>query len=60
MLSNYVKLISSPKIKEKTLEEMQDFFNGRMILHKEYFENVNEIKNAYHFVKAVLDFYCQK
>lgn len=60
MLSNYVKLISSPKIKEKTLEEMQEFFNGRMILHKEYFENVIEIKNAYHFAKAVLDFYCQK
>jgi hypothetical protein len=60
MLSNYVKLISSPKIKEKTLEEMQDFFNGRMILHKDYFENVNEIKNAYHFAKAVLDFYSKK
>lgn len=60
MLSNYVKLISSPKIKEKTLEEMQDFFNGRMILHKDYFENVNEIKNAYHFAKDVLDYYCKK
>lgn len=60
MLSNYVELISSPKIKEKTLEEMQDFFNGRMILHKDYFENVNEIKNAYHFAKAVLDYYCKK
>ena len=60
MLSNYVKLISSPKIKEKTLEEIQDFFNGRMILNKDYFENVNEIINAYHFAKAVLDFYSQK
>ena len=60
MLSNYVKLISSPKIKEKTLEEMQEFFNGRMILHKDYFENVNEIKNAYHFAKDVLDFFCKK
>jgi len=60
MLSNYVKLISSPKIKEKTLEEMQDFFNGRMILHKDYFENVNEIKNAYHFAKDVLDYFCKK
>ena len=60
MLSNYVKLISSPKIKEKTLEEIQDFFNGRMILNKDYFENVNEIKNAYHFAKAVLDYYCKK
>ena len=60
MLSNYVKLISSPKIKEKTLEEIQDFFNGRMILNKDYFENVNEIKNAYHFAKDVLDYYCKK
>lgn len=60
MLSNYVKLISSPKIKEKTLEEMQEFFNGRMILHKDYFENVNEIKTAYHFAKDVLDYYCKK
>lgn len=60
MLSNYVKLISSPKIKEKTLEEMQEFFNGRMILHKDYFENVNEIKNAYHFAKDVLEYYCKK
>ena len=60
MLSNYVKLISSPKIKEKTLEEMQEFFNGRMILHKDYFKNVNEIKNAYHFAKDVLDYYCKK
>ena len=60
MLSNYVKLISSPKIKEKTLEEMQEFFNGRMILHKDYFENVNEIKNAYHFAKDVLDYFCKK
>lgn len=60
MLSNYVKLISSPKIKEKTLEEMQEFFNGRMILHKDYFENVNEIRNAYHFAKDVLDYYCKK
>ena len=60
MLSNYVKLVSSPKVKEKTLEEIKEFFNGRMILHKNYFENVNEIKNAYHFTKAVLDFYSSK
>ena len=60
MLSNYVKLVSSPKVKEKTLEEIKEFFNGRMILHKDYFENVNEIKNAYHFAKAVLDFYSSK
>jgi len=60
LLSNYTKLVSSPKIKEKTLEEMQSFFNGRMIQNKQYFENVNEIKNAYYFSKAVLDYFCKK
>ena len=60
MLSNYVKLISSPKIKEKTLEEMQEFFNGRMILHKDYFSNISEIKNAYAFARSVLHFYSKK
>ena len=28
--------------------------------NKDYFENVNEIKNAYHFAKAVLDYFCKK
>ncbi len=60
MLSNYVKLISSPKIKQKTLEEVKIFFEDRMILHKDYFENVIEIKNAYIFAKAVLEYYSKK
>ena len=32
---------------EKTFEEMKEFFDGRMVLHKDYFENIPEIKNAY-------------
>ena len=37
MLSLYTKLISSPKIKEITLQEIKDFFDGRMVYRKEYF-----------------------
>lgn len=60
MLSVYTKLISSPKIKELTLQEIKDFFDGRMIYKKQYFENYTEIKNAYNFARKVLDYYSGK
>ena len=60
MLSGYTKLISSPKIKELTLQELKDFFDGRMIYKKQYFENYTEIKNAYNFARKVLDYYSKK
>ena len=60
MLSVYTKLISSPKIKELTLQELKDFFDGRMVYKKQYFENYTEIKNAYNFARKVLDYYSGK
>ena len=60
MLSVYTKLISSPKIKELTLQELKDFFDGRRIYKKHYFENYTEIKNAYNFARKVLDYYSGK
>lgn len=57
LLSVYTKLISSPKIKEKTFDEMKDFFDGRMIYRKHYFASNSDIKNAYHFARKVLDYY---
>ena len=60
MLSVYTKLISSPKIKEITLQEIKDFFDGRMVYRKQYFENNSDIKNAYLFARKVLDYYSGK
>ena len=57
MLSVYTKLISSPKIKEITIQEIKDFFDGRMVYRKQYFENNIDIKNAYKFARKVLDYY---
>ena len=57
MLSVYTKLISSPKIKEITLQEIKDFFDGRMVYRKQYFENNSDIKNAYLFARKVLDYW---
>ena len=60
MLSVYTKLISSPKIKEITIQEIKDFFDGRMVYRKQYFENNTDIKNAYQFARWVLDYYSGK
>lgn len=60
MLSVYTKLISSPKIKEMTIQEIKDFFDGRMVYRKQYFENNIDIKNAYLFARKVLDYYSNK
>ena len=60
MLSVYTRLVSSPVIKEKTFQEIKDFFDGRMIYRRHYFENNSGIKNAYQFARKVLDFYSGK
>ena len=60
MLSVYTKLISSPKIKEITIQEIKDFFDGRMVYRKHYFDGHTDIKNAYHFARKVLDYYSGK
>ena len=60
MLSVYTKLISSPPIKEKTFEEIKEFFDNRMVYRKHYFEDKTDIKNAYQFARKVLDYYSGK
>lgn len=60
MLSVYTRLISSPKIKEITIQEIKDFFDGRMVYRKQYFENNIDIKNAYQFARKTLDYYSGK
>ncbi len=57
LLSLYTKIVSSTKVKQKSLEELTDFFDGRMILHKDYFEGMSTIKNAYQFARKVLEWY---
>lgn len=60
MLSVYTRLLSSPKVKQKTFEEIKDFFDTRMTLHKDYFDGYTNIKNAYLFARAVLEYYSEK
>ena len=60
MLSVYTQLVTSEMVKAKTLQEMKDFFDGRMVYRKHYFENFPSVKNAYKFARAVLDWYSSK
>ncbi|MBR4159628.1 MAG: Abi family protein [Spirochaetia bacterium] len=57
LLSVYKKMATHPVVLENTLKEVMDFFDGRMIRHKDYFENFTEVKNAYRFARGVVEFY---
>ena len=60
MLSIYTKLVTSPQVKELTLKEVKEFFDGRMVYRKDYFEQMPDIKNAYRFARSVLEYYSGK
>ncbi len=47
--------IESEGIIKHTKEEVRQLFDERMLKHKEYFSNCLTIKNAYSFVKKVID-----
>ncbi|MBP5695056.1 MAG: Abi family protein [Treponema sp.] len=60
MLSVYTQLVTSEKVRQKTLEEIKTFFDGRMLYRKQYFEGFPSVKNAYNFARAVLEWYSSK
>ncbi len=60
LLSVYVKMATHPSVLKKTLKEVLEFFEGRMIQHKDYFEGFTEVRNAYNFAKSVVEFYSKK
>ena len=60
LLSVYAKMATHPAVLRKTLKEVLEFFDGRMIKNKEYFENFTEVKNAYRFAHSVVEYYIDK
>ena len=60
LLSVYAKMATHPKVLKKTLKEVLEFFDGRMVKNKEYFENFTEVKNAYRFARSVVEHYFNK
>lgn len=60
LLSVYTKSATYKTVRDKTLQEVKDFFDGRMIQHKDYFKDFTEVKNAYRFARGVLEYYSSK
>ena len=60
LLSVYTKMATHPDVLKNTLKEVQEFFDGRMVKHKEYFEDFTDVKNAYRFARSVVEFYSGK
>lgn len=52
--------IKSEGIINHTKEDMEQLFFNRMLQRKAYFKNCITVKNAYGFVKKVLDKWCEK
>lgn len=55
LLYAYDSIITSEQTKNKRYEELNNFFNGRMIRHKEWFYDNSLITSSYCFVKSVID-----
>ncbi len=51
----YDEIITSQTAKDKRYEELEDFFEGRMLENKDWFSNNNTITSSYSFVKKILD-----
>ena len=51
--------VKSEGIIGHTKKEIDELFNERMLQKKEYFVNCNSVKNAYNFVKKILDKWCK-
>ena len=48
-------VVKSAKTRKHKMNEILDLFNGRMVKHREYFENNALITSTYTFVKLILD-----
>ncbi len=56
----YLKLIKSPGVKQKGIEQLLWLFNERMPKHKEYFSKNAIITESYKFTAKIVNYFCNK
>ena len=54
LLYTYCQVVPQPT-KGKAMQELAEFYNGRMLKNKEYYQKNENIKSAYEFTKKVVD-----
>ena len=50
-------LVAPLKAQQHAFEELKDFFDNRIIKHKEYYKNNSILLSAYDFMKKVIDIF---
>lgn len=55
LLYAYNEFIKSDVVKKRRFEELKEFFQGRMLRHKDWFNGNSLIHSTYDFLKKVLD-----
>lgn len=54
LLYAYDEIVTSADTRQKRFEELEQFFEGRMIQNKDWFQNNNTITSSYQFIKKFL------
>lgn len=54
LLYTYCQVVPQPT-KGKAMTELKDFYEGRMLKHKEYYQKNQVIQSAYEFTKKIID-----
>ncbi len=54
LLHTYCQIVPQPT-KGKALQELKEFYEGRMLKHKEYYLKNQVIQSAYEFTKKIID-----
>jgi len=60
LLYAYDEIVSSPVTKQRRYDELEVFFEDRMIQNKDWFKNNNMITSSYSFIKKILDSIARK
>ena len=45
-------------VQEQAFVDVNDLFNNRMLLNKEYYVGNSSIESSYGFIKKIVDYYC--
>lgn len=56
MIVAYNRCITSKGVRNYRMKELQEFFDGRMVLNKDYFANNRTLQKAYKITKKFIDF----
>lgn len=54
LLYTYCQVVPQPT-KGKAMTELKEFYEGRMLKHKEYYQKNQVIQSAYEFTKKIID-----